>query len=291
MRAYSPSNWKHTGVVLLCLLPGLGLIILLIGTVISMAVAQSVGYFNFSGPSEFSLIYWQKQLASPFLHRSVLYSAKISLLSSLISVGLAYMFAMWLRRPFPGSTMLGGLLKAPMMVPGLVAAFLLLNVIAFHGFVNEFLLWTNIISKPLRMQNDSFGTAVIFLQVWKQMPFALLVLIGPVQSIHNEIFDAARDLGASAWTRFRKIVLPLTLTAMQAALILVFIRAAGDFSFQVIVGPREVSSMAQYMYTVQRLYGEWNEAAVVAVVLMTMSLTGALLLAAVSQFLVTGRRR
>ena len=291
MRAYSACNWKHTGIVTLCLLPGLGLIVLLIGTVISMAVAQSVGYFNFSGPSDFSLTYWQKQLASPLLHHSVLYSAKISLLSALISVGLAYMFALWLRRPFPGSTVLGGLLKAPMMVPGLVAAFLLLNVIAFHGFVNEFLLWMNIISKPLRMQNDSFGAAVIFLQVWKQMPFALLVLIGPVQSIHNEIFDAARDLGANAWTRFYKIVLPLTLTAMQAALILVFIRAAGDFSFQVIVGPREVSSMAQYMYTVQRLYGAWNEAAVVAVVLMAMSLTGALVLAAVSRFLVIGGRR
>lgn len=291
MRAYFASNWKHTSMVVLCLLPGLGLIILLIGTVISMAVAQSVGYFTFSGPSDFSLTYWQNQLASPLLHRSVLYSAKISLLSALISVGLAYMFALWLRRPFPGSTVLGGLLKAPMMVPGLVAAFLLLNVIAFHGFVNEFLLWVGLISQPLRMQNDSFGAAVIFLQVWKQMPFALLVLIGPVQSIHDDIFDAARDLGASTWARFYKIVLPLTLTAMQAALILVFIRAAGDFSFQVIVGPRDVNSMAQYMYAVQRLYGEWNEAAVIAVVLMIMSLTGALLLAAFSKFVVRGRGR
>ncbi|WP_180897287.1 ABC transporter permease [Martelella soudanensis] len=276
--------------VAVCLLPGLGLIVALIGTVVSMAVAQSVGYFNFSGASGFSLEFWQNQLASPLLRRSVFYSAKIALLSALISVAIAYVFALWFRKPFTGSATLGGLLKAPMMVPGLVAAFLLLNVIAYHGFINEALLGLGIIDKPLRMQNDRFGAAVIFLQVWKQMPFALLILTAPVQSIHEEIFDAARDLGAGAWTRFRKIVLPLTVKALQAALILIFIRAAGDFSFQVVVGPRQVNSLAQYMYTVQRLFGQWNEAAVVAVILMAMSLVGAVLLAGITQLVVSGRR-
>lgn len=279
-------DWKRGGTIVLLLLPGLGLIVVLVGTVVAMAVAQSVGYFNFSGDSGFSWDHWHRQLAAPLLYASVLYSLRIALVSALLSVALAYPIALWLRRPFFGSTALGALLKAPMMVPGLVAAFLFVNVIAFHGFLNEALIGLGIIGKPFRMQNDRYGIGVMFLQVWKNMPFALLLLSGAVRSIHTDLFDAARDLGAGVWSRWRKIVLPLTLKAMQAALIIIFIGAAGDYSFQTIAGPANVSSLAQYMYMTQHEFGEWNEAAVVAVVLMAVALLGALILAAVAELVV-----
>jgi putative spermidine/putrescine transport system permease protein len=289
MMPSAQARWKRTGMIALLLLPGLGLILVLVGTVISMALAQSVGYFNFSGSSGFSLAFWHKQLAAPLLRLATLYSLKIALVSALLSVALAYPIALWLRKPFAGSSILSALLKAPMMVPGLVAAFLFVNVIAFHGFLNEALLWLGIIDKPLRLQNDRYGIGVMFLQVWKNMPFALLLLSGAVRSIHDDLLDAARDLGAGAWSRFQKIVLPLTLKAMQAALVIIFIGAAGDYSFQVVAGPTSVSSLAQYMTMVQRDFGQWNEAAVVAVVLMAVALCGALLLAAAAQSVIVGR--
>lgn len=279
-------DWRRTGTIVLLLLPGLGLIVVLVGTVVAMAVAQSVGYFNFSGDSGFSWNHWQRQLGAPLLYASVLYSLRIALVSALLSVALAYPIALWLRKPFFGSTALGALLKAPMMVPGLVAAFLFVNVIAFHGFLNEALIGIGVIDKPFRMQNDRYGIGVMFLQVWKNMPFALLLLGGAVRSIHPDLFDSARDLGAGVWSRWRKIVLPLTLKAMQAALIIIFIGAAGDYSFQTIAGPTNVSSLAQYMYMTQHEFGAWNEAAVVAVVLMTVALLGALVLASVAELVV-----
>ncbi|MBA8903862.1 ABC transporter permease [Phyllobacterium sp. P30BS-XVII] len=281
--------WQRAGIALL-LLPGVGLIILFVGTVLGTAVAQSFGYFNFAGESEFSLSFWERQLASPLLRSSILYSLKIALVSATVSVALAYPIALWLRKPFAGSLLLSALLKAPMMVPGLVAAFLFINVIAFHGFLNEVLLGLGFIQNPFRMQNDRYGAGVMFLQVWKNMPFALLLLSGAVQSIHSDLLDAARDLGAGAWSRFHKIVLPLTLKAMQAALIIIFIGAAGDYSFQVVAGPTNVSSLAQHMYTVQHEFGQWNEAAVVAIILMVAALSGSLLLATFAQITIKRRR-
>ncbi len=281
--------WQRAGIALL-LLPGVGLIILFVGTVLGTAVAQSFGYFNFAGESEFSLSFWERQLASPLLRSSILYSLKIALVSATVSVALAYPIALWLRKPFAGSLLLSALLKAPMMVPGLVAAFLFINVIAFHGFLNEVLLGLGFIQNPFRMQNDRYGAGVMFLQVWKNMPFALLLLSGAVQSIHSDLLDAARDLGAGAWSRFHKIVLPLTLKAMQAALIIIFIGAAGDYSFQVVAGPTNVSSLAQHMYTVQHEFGQWNEAAVVAIILMVTALSGSLLLATFAQITIKRRR-
>ncbi|EHJ95575.1 ABC transporter permease [Agrobacterium tumefaciens] len=277
-------NSRTTLQAYLLLLPGLGLIILFTSVVIGMAISQSVGYLNFSGESGFSLRFWQSTLADPQLWRSFWYSARVSVISAILAVALAYPLALWLRRPFPGSSLISALLKAPLLVHGLVAAFLFINFISFQGFFNLALVKLGIIARPMRLQNDAYGIGVIFLQVWKQMPFALLILTGAVQAIGEDILNAARDLGAGSLARFRKVIVPLTLRSLQAALILIFIGAAGDFSFQVVAGPTSVNSMAQFMLRAQESGNDgWNVAAVVAVLLMLLSLIGAVLLATVSQ--------
>lgn len=266
------------------LLPGLGLIIASMVIVMGMAFAQSIGYFNFAGESGFSLRFWQALLADSQLWRAFWYSLRVATLSAVLSVALAYPLALWLRQPFAGSGLISALLKAPLLVHGLVAAFLYINFISFQGFLNAALVGAGVVERPLRMQNDPYGIGVVILQIWKQMPFALLLLSGAIQAIGDDIIDAARDLGANGWDRFRRVVMPLTLRSMQAALILIFIGAAGDFSFQVVAGPINVNSLSQFMLRIQEASAEgWNRAAVVAVILMAASLSGSLTLAGVSQ--------
>jgi putative spermidine/putrescine transport system permease protein len=123
------------------LMPGLGLILLMIGSVFYVAVMQSFGFFNLTGEDVFSLEHWQDVLDSRAYWRALRYSAYVAVISALGSVLLAYPLAIWLRRPFRGSMVVSGMLKAPYFVPGLVAAFLFLNVVAFHGVLNQFLMW------------------------------------------------------------------------------------------------------------------------------------------------------
>lgn len=138
--------------------------------------------------------------------------------------------------------------------------------------------------QPVRMQNDRHGLAVIGLQVWKQLPLAFLLLSGAVASIPDSVLFAAQDLGAGVWDRFRKVVLPLTVKAMQAALILIFIGAAGDFTFQSVAGPTRENSLATLMVSYQGSnYSDWNAAAVVGVTLMVLSLIGSVVFAAIVQ--------
>ncbi len=285
-------NGKMTLQAYLLLLPGLGLILCFTGVVIGMAISQSLGFLNFSGESGFSTRFWQSTTADPQLWRAFWYSARVSVISAVLAVAMAYPLALWLRKPFPGSSFISALLKAPLLVHGLVAAFLFINFISFQGFFNLALVKLGIIARPMRLQNDSYGVGVVFLQVWKQMPFALLILTGAVQAIGDDILNAARDLGAGSVARFRKIIVPLTLRSLQAALILIFIGAAGDFSFQVVAGPTTVNSLAQFMVGAQELGDDgWNISAVVAVLLMALSLGGSAFLAAASQFLARIGRR
>lgn len=276
-------SWKRALTILALLTPGLGLILVMIGSVFYIAVAQSFGYYNLSGESAFSLEHWQKVTASKQFGRALSYSAYIATVSAIGSVCLAYPIAIWLRRPFTGSLAISAILKAPLFVPGLVASFLFLNVIAYHGILNQFLMWLGFTDAPIRMQNDRNAYGVIFLQLWKNMPFALLLLTGAVQGISDEVLDAARDLGAGSFARFRKVIAPLTVQAMQAALIIIFIGAAGDFAFQVTAGPTNVQSMAQYMVFLKQSFGRWNQAAVVGVSLMGLALVGSLSLAVIAR--------
>lgn len=272
-------RFKRTLVILALLMPGLGVILLMMGSIFYIAVMQSFGFYNLAGESSFSTEHWENVLGAKAYARSISFSAYIAITSALGSVILAYPLAIWLRRPFRGSLVAGALLKAPLFVPALVAAFLFLNVIAFHGVLNQFLMWIGVTDAPVRFQNDSGAIGVIFLQIWKNMPLALLLLTGAVQSISDEVLDAARDMGAGPFARFRKVIAPLSLTAMQAALIIIFIGAAGDFALQVTVGPTNAQSMAQYMVFLKESFGRWNQAAVVGVSLMALALIGALALA------------
>lgn len=282
-----PGGTAH---ILLLLTPGIGLILVFIGSVVYIAVAQSFGLYNLRGDSGFSWDFWIDGVDRKSYARAVRYSLYVGFVSAILSVALAYPLALWLRKPFRGSLTVSAVLKAPLLVHGIVAAFLFLNVISYHGILNQVLVWTGLFAEPRRLQNDSNAIGLLFLQVWKNMPFALLLLTGAVQAISDDVLNAAQDLGAGAWARFRRIIAPLTVSAMQAALIIVFIGALADFTFQTTIGPTNERSLAQYM-TFMKDRGRWNDAAVVGVTLMILSFVGAILLAVVSRVLFRGRLR
>ncbi len=272
------------------LVPGLGLILVLIGSVVYVAVAQSFGYYALLGQSAFSLEFWSDVFDRKLFSRAVRYSIYVGFWSAVLSVALAYPLAIWLRKPFPGSIGLGALLKAPLLVHGLVAAFLYINVISYNGLLNQFMQGIGIWSEPRRLQNDPNAFGVLLLQVWKNMPFALLLLTGAVQSISDDILDASRDLGAGPWARFCKIIAPLSISGMQAAMVIIFIGALADFTFQTTVGPTNRQSMAQLMVSFKSR-GDWHSAAVVGVSLMTIALLGSALLAFTSRVIMRGGLR
>ncbi len=280
----------RTATILLLLTPGIGLIVFFIGAVIYIAIAQSFGYYNLLGESGYSLEFWETLTGRKAYARSVRYSLYVGFWSAILSVALAYPLALWLRKPFTGSLTVSAILKAPLLVHGIVAAFLFLNVISFHGILNQFMVWTGIFDEPRRLQNDDNAIGLLFLQVWKNMPFALLLLTGAVQAISDDVLHAAQDLGAGAWARFRKVIAPLSVSAMQAALIIIFIGALADFTFQTTIGPTNRQSLAQYM-TFFKERGRWNDAAVVGVTLMALSLVGAIVLAAAARLIFRGRLR
>ncbi len=275
--------------IIILLLPGFGLILFFLGMILYVAIFQSFGLFNLSGEDNFTLQYWEKLFNRKVFYRSINYSLYVGVISSLISVALAYPIALWLRKPFYGSIIINSILKAPLLVHGLVAAFLFVNLVAYHGIINQMFISIGLWDEPIRMQNDKNAIGVLILQVWKNLPFALLILLGSIQSIGDDIINAARDLGANSFDRLRKIIAPLTLSSMQAALIIIFIGALADFSFQSIAGPTNKYSLSQLMLYYKN-NGRWHEAAGVGVTIMIISFIGAIVISYLTKIIFFQRR-
>ena len=253
---------------ILMLFPGVGFILLFIGSSIFLTLVQSFGLFSITGKSVFTLENWKVILQTRESMDSLFFSLKMGLLSSIGTVVVAFPIALFFRKGGTGKGILGSIIKVPLFIPALVAAFLILNLISYHGLVNTALMRLNLINEPLRMLNDKFGWGVVFIQIWKNLPFVLLIVMAALASIRDDTIDAAKNLGAGYWSVFFRMYVPLSMPGILVSMILMFIKAFGDFPICSVAGPIYPSSMAQRMQIMATIYQEWDQAAVLGVIII-----------------------
>jgi putative spermidine/putrescine transport system permease protein len=255
----------------LMLVPGVGFILFFIAVSVFLTLAQSFGLFSITGKNTFTLKNWEV-VATKEVRDSVLYSLKMGVLASIGTLLVAFPVALFFRKGGSGKRLLGSLIKIPLFIPALVAAFLIVNLISYHGIVNEALVWLHLIREPLRMLNDPFGWGVVFIQVWKNLPFVLLILSASLAGIKDDVVDAARNLGAGTWAVAFRIYVPLAMSGILVAMILMFIKAFGDFPINSVAGPIYPSSIAFRMYATATMFQQWDQAAVLGVIIIVTAL-------------------
>jgi putative spermidine/putrescine transport system permease protein len=261
----------HRLIIVLLMLPAVGFVALFLFAVIAMTLMQSLGFFSFDSTENIGGHHWAEAVTRETLD-SFLYSAKIAFTSSFGALVIAYPLALRLRHSFAGRPALNALLRVPLFVPALVAAFLILNIMSFHGIVNEVLIRLGIISAPLRLTHDDWGLGVVLIQIWKNLPFLTLILAAVMAGIPRDLEAAARNLGAGPWRVFLHVLLPLSIPGVQTGITLVFIGVLGDYAINAVAGPLYPPSLSIRMYLLGRNFGDWGQAAVIATIIMASSL-------------------
>ena len=251
-------------------------------------MTQSFGLFSITGTSHFTMDNWKLVFHDRESLDSILFSLKMGLLSSVGTLILAFPVALFLRKGGEGKSFLASLIKIPLFIPALVAAFLIINLISFHGIVNETLAALHIIKKPLRMLNDKFGWGVVAIQVWKNIPFVLLILAGSLASIRDDTVDAARNLGARSFSILFRIYIPLAMPGILVSMILMFIKAFGDFAITSVAGPTYPPSIALRMRNTATLFQEWDKAAVLGVIIIIITILITWLYSRLAEFVTGG---
>lgn len=273
----------------LLLVPGAGFIILFMGSSIFITITQSFGLFSITGKSQFTFANWINVLKDKESLDSILFSLKMGILGSIGTLLFAFPLALFLRKGSSAKRFLGSVVKIPLFIPALVSAFLIINLISFHGIINEALIAFGFIKKPLRMLNDRFGWGVVAIQIWKNIPFVLLILAGSLASIRDDTIDAARNLGAGSAAILFRIYIPLAMPGILVSMILMFIKAFGDFAITSVAGPNYPPSISQRMRNTATLFQEWDKAAVLGVVIILTTLVVTWLYARLADYVTGGK--
>ena len=137
-----------------------------------------------------------------------------------------------------------------------------------QGVVNDVLVWLGIIRDDQRLQMIFNQTGTIIAMTHILLPFMILPLYSVMRTINPSYVRAARSLGATSWTAFRRIYFPQTLPGLGAGALLVFILAVGYYITPALVGGSsgQLISNLIAMHMTQTL--NWSMAAALAAMLL-----------------------
>jgi len=138
-------------------------------------------------------------------------TALYSLLVTACAVGIGLGVALLLNRDFPGKALARTLLMLPWVVPTYVVG----TLWGFmwqrdEGVVNHVLVDVLHVMdhKPFWLIGSNTFFAIVIPTVWRAWPVLMLIFLAALQAVPEELYEAARLDGASAWQRFRHITLP-----------------------------------------------------------------------------------
>jgi molybdate transport system permease protein len=152
----------------------------------------------------------------------------LSLVSSLAATALCVLLGLplaWVqqRTRFPGRELLRALTTLPVVLPPVVGGVGLLLAFGRQGLLGQFL------SRSLGVQVGFSLVGVILAETFVSMPFLVLAIGAALESADHRLEEAAQSLGASPWTLFWRVTLPLIRPSLAAGAVLSWARALGEF--------------------------------------------------------------
>ena len=154
------------------------------------------------------------------LRLSLVCSLGAMVFSAALGVPLAWVLA---RVALPGRTLIRALTMLPMVLPPVVGGVALLLAFGRTGLVGQFIYQATGFTLPFTIWGAMAAEAFVAL------PFLVLTVEAGIRSANRGLEEAAATLGASRWTTFRRVTLPLIAPSLFAGLALAWARALGEF--------------------------------------------------------------
>jgi len=140
--------------------------------------------------------------------------------------------ALILNSRLPYRSLLSGIMLLPWIVPEIVTALAWKSIFdPIFGGLNPILLGVGIIERPLGWLSDPdlAMSSIIAVNVWKGIPFYVLLLLAGLKAIDRELLEAAEVDGANVIQRFRHVTLPGMRYVIVVVLLLSFISTFNQF--------------------------------------------------------------
>jgi multiple sugar transport system permease protein len=238
------------------LLPGGILMTLIILIPLAMAVWMSLTDLD-----QYSLRRW---LDAPFvglknfpdafrsgLGHSIWLSVSFAVISTIVTIPLGVAAALVTQNPYRGRALVRAVFLVPYVLPSFVVAEFWRTMLQPDGIVN---VWMRAIgvSPGLWLSGPRSYWTLILVEIWAAWPFIYLMALAGLQSVDNEVQEAAAVDGASWWPKLLHIILPYVRGPVLLAALLATLNHINNFSLPFVLfgvpAPDNVNVLPMLVY-------------------------------------------
>ncbi|SMO97724.1 carbohydrate ABC transporter permease [Paracoccus laeviglucosivorans] len=165
---------------------------------------------------------YDRLLASPDFYSALHITVVYSVMAVVLGVALGTIAALALNRPFPGRTIVRAVLLFGWAVPNVAASLVWLWIFNERsGVLNRIVTGLGLDSVPWLTTTHMALPSVLLVTVWQVAPFVMLVMLAALQSVPEEVREAARIDNADKLNIFRAVTLPHVMPTLQLVSLLV----------------------------------------------------------------------
>lgn len=213
-------------------------------------------------------------LTDPQFLNSLLVTGKYVLLVLPVLLVLALGLAMLVNRPFKGIGVFRSMLYVPHIVSLTAVSIIWLWLYSNDGAINQLLGWFGVDPQAWLLDADTALPAVAVMRIWKALGTNMVLLLAGLQTIPNELYEAARVDGAGAWARFRYVTLPGLKPILLYVVATDIIFLAQSFAEMFVMtkgGPLGSTTVTNYLiYNEAFQYNQMGSASAMAFVLFAL---------------------
>ncbi len=203
--------------------------------------------------------------------KTYLSSLKFAAINTSICLLIGYPFAYFMARsPANVRPALLMLVSLPFWTSYLLRVYAWKGLLDDEGVFNNLLLWAHAIDEPIKMMHTGFSMTVGM--VYAYLPFMILPLYANLVKMDLRLLEAANDLGATPWTAFWLVTVPLSRNGIIAGSMLVFIPSVGEYVIPELLGGPSTLMIGRVLWDEFFSNNDWAMASAVAVSMVVLIL-------------------
>lgn len=179
---------------------------------------------------------------------TVVFAVSVSVLQLILGLLIAYLLFSSVRN----GKILRAIILLPLMTPPVMVGIAWKLLLSPTGWINSLLSRAGFIEQPISILGDSrFAFPSIMLaDTWQWTPFIVILAYAALQSLPEDVFEAASLDGANSRTTFFKLTLPMLAPALLSILLIRMVMAFKTFDLIFVLtqgGPGGATDMSTYM--------------------------------------------
>ena len=199
---------------------------------------------------------------------SILYAAVSTVITLLLAYPMAYFMT---KLKISSQRMLFMIVMIPMWMNFLIRTYSWITILSNTGLINTFLQKIGLIDKPIKLLLTP--GAVILGMVYDYIPYMILPIYSVMSKLDKSLLEAAEDLGSNSFTKFKRVIFPLTKPGVISGITMVFVPSVSTFYISQKLGGTKTMLIGD---TIEYFFNSgpehYNIASAISMVLMVMIL-------------------